>query len=70
MAVLEDVGMDIKMYDKCFKEIIELENGKHIDETELNGLIDFVNHRYDCADFRMIVLKHFCHIKIYYPKKP
>ncbi|PKK92767.1 MAG: hypothetical protein CVV61_08050, partial [Tenericutes bacterium HGW-Tenericutes-6] len=30
--------------------------GKHIDETELNGLIDFVNHRYDCADFRMIVL--------------
>ncbi len=56
MAVLEDVGMDIKMYDKCFKEIRELENGKHIDETELNGLIDFVNHRYDCADFRMIVL--------------
>jgi len=56
MAVLEDVGMDIKMYDKCFKEIIELENGNPIDETELNGLIDFVNHRYDCADFRMIVL--------------
>lgn len=56
MAVKEDVGMSVKMVDKCFKEIMYLEEGKRIDETTLLGLIDFVNQRYDCADFRLIVL--------------
>lgn len=56
MAVLEDVGMKIKMNVKCFKEIVELDQGKTIDETDLLELVDFVNKRYDCADFRMLVL--------------
>jgi hypothetical protein len=56
MAVKEDVGMQIKMNVKCFKEIIDLEEGKPIQEKGLHDLIDFVNARYDCADFRMLVL--------------
>ena len=56
MAVKEDVGMQIKMNVKCFKEIVELEEGKQIEEKGLHDLIDFVNARYDCADFRMLVL--------------
>ncbi len=61
MALSADVGMKIKMNTKSFKEIIELDQGKSIDETGIQGLIDFVNARHDCADFRMIVL-----IKVYY----
>jgi len=56
MAVLQDVGMDIKMHTKCFKEIYLLDLGQTIDETDLLKLVEFVNRRYDCADFRLIVL--------------
>jgi len=56
MAVKEDVGMQIKMNVKCFKEIVQLDQGQKIDESSLLELIDFVNSRYDCADFRMLVL--------------
>lgn len=56
MAIQEDVGMHVKMNTKCFPEIMDLEQGKTIDETNLLSLIDFVNARYDCADFRMLVL--------------
>lgn len=52
----EDVGMAIKMNTKCFPEIVDLDQGKTIDETNLLSLIDFVNARYDCADFRMLIL--------------
>ncbi len=56
MAVKEDVGMQIKMNVKCFKDIKKLDEGLTIDETEILELIEFVNHRYDCADFRLISL--------------
>lgn len=56
MAIQEDVGMAVKMNQKCFPEIIDLNQGKSIDETNLLSLVDFVNARYDCADFRMLVL--------------
>lgn len=56
MAIQEDVGMAVKMNTKCFPEIMDLEKGKTIDETHLLSLVDFVNARYDCADFRMLVL--------------
>jgi hypothetical protein len=56
MAIQEDVGMHVKMNTKCFPEIMDLEQGKTINETNLLSLIDFVNARYDCADFRMLVL--------------
>ena len=64
MAVKEDVGMEIKMNVKCFKDIIKLDQGEKIDEKDLLGLVDFVNARYDCADFRMLVL-----IKTYHDYK-
>jgi hypothetical protein len=54
MSVKKDVGMQIKMNTKCFKEIIELDLGNKIDETNLFLLIEFVNQRHDCADFRLI----------------
>ena len=56
MAVKEDVGMLVKMNTKCFKGIIELDRGNTIDEAEILDLVDFVNNRYDCADFRLICL--------------
>jgi hypothetical protein len=56
MTVKADVGMNIKMNSKSFKDIILLEQGKPIDEAQIEVLIDFVNQRFDCADFRMIVL--------------
>lgn len=56
MPVLEDVGMAIKMNAKCFKDIIILDQGQKIDEQQILDLVEFVNHRYDCADFRLICL--------------
>ena len=56
MAVKEDVGMLVKMNTKCFKGIIELDRGNTIDEAEILDLVDFVNNRYDCADFRLLCL--------------
>ena len=51
-----DVGMQIKMNIKCFKDIEKLDQGKKIDESQILDLVDFVNKRYDCADFRLICL--------------
>ncbi|HAE22304.1 MAG TPA: hypothetical protein DCG47_08285 [Spirochaetaceae bacterium] len=56
MAVQRDVGMLVKMNFKCFPGIEQLEKGQAIDETELFSLVDFVNARHDCADFRLICL--------------
>ncbi len=56
MPVLEDVGMAIKMNTKCFRDIDKLDQGYKIDEQQILDLVEFVNHRYDCADFRLICL--------------
>ena len=56
MAVKEDVGMLVKMNTKCFKDIKKLDAGIKIDEHEILELVDFVNNRFDCADFRLICL--------------
>lgn len=56
MAVKRDPGMLIKMNSKCFAGIEGLDGGRAIDETELLALVDFVNARHDCADFRLICL--------------
>ncbi len=56
MAVERDPGMLIKMNNKCFAGIEELDRGQAIDEAELFSLVDFVNARHDCADFRLICL--------------
>lgn len=51
-----DIGMKIKMGDKCFVGIKELDEGRRIDETEIRALCAFVDDRPDCADFRLICL--------------
>ena len=51
-----EIDMTIKMGATCFSGIRDLDEGRSIDETELLGLVEFVNQRYDCADFRMVSL--------------
>jgi hypothetical protein len=51
-----DIGMKIKMGDKCFAGIKDLDEGTPIDETEIRSLCAFADDRPDCADFRMICL--------------
>ena len=61
MAVQEDQGLEHKLTGKCFPGILQLDKGQAIDESQLSPLIDFVNQRHDCADFRLI-----CLIKAYF----
>lgn len=61
MSVKKDVGMQIKMNVKCFKDIDKLDRGEKIDEAQVFDIIDFANERHDCADFRLI-----CLIKTYF----
>ena len=51
-----DIGMAKKMGPKCFPGILELHEGKTIDERPIAELIAFVDDRHDCADFRLICL--------------
>ncbi len=50
------IDMTVKMGAKCFAGIRDLDEGRFIDEAELLGLCEFINRRYDCADFRMVSL--------------
>lgn len=52
----KDITMKIKMGSKSFFGIRDLADGKRIDETQIIPLCDFVDERYDCADFRAVVL--------------
>ncbi|MDP3130423.1 MAG: hypothetical protein Q8N15_03690 [Bacillota bacterium] len=56
MSVKTDVGMQVKMNTKSFAGIEDLDRGVHIDEAPILDLCDFVDARYDCADFRLICL--------------
>jgi len=51
-----DIPMSVKMGPKSFKEIKDLDEGKHIDETGLLELLKYIDYRLDCADFRMITV--------------
>ncbi len=51
-----DVGMEIKMNNKCFPDIVKLDEGVRIDEAQIHDLIAFVEMRHDCADFRVLPL--------------
>lgn len=51
-----EIDMTVKMGAKCFAGIRDLDEGRSIDEAELLSLCDFVDARYDCADFRMVSL--------------
>ena len=50
----EDITMEIKMGAKSFPGILDLDQGKRIDENQILELCTFINNRLDCADFRMV----------------
>ncbi len=52
--MFDDIPMSLKMNHKTFPEIKTLAEGKPIDETGILVLLDYIDHRYDCSDFRMI----------------
>ena len=65
--------MKIKMNAKCFKEIEILAQDKEINEAPIYDLLQFIDARYDCADFCVVsILKvvyitefnsYFCKVK-------
>jgi len=52
----KDLNMTIKMGAKSFKGIELLAQGMQIDESQIEELCQFVDARYDCADFRVVTL--------------
>lgn len=54
--MFEDIPMSIKMTHKTFPEIEALSQGKYIDEHGILTILDYIDHRYDCSDFRMICI--------------
>lgn len=56
LAAQPDPGMAVKMAPPGLAELPALLASEPIDETALAELIDFVDARHDCADFRMITL--------------
>ena len=51
-----DIPMSLKMNRKCFADIEKLSWGEHADESQILEILDFINTRYDCADFRLICI--------------
>ncbi|MDN5727282.1 MAG: alpha/beta hydrolase, partial [Propionibacteriales bacterium] len=51
-----DPGMIVKMGPTSFVGLLALSRGERIDEGPIAPLLDFVDARMDCADFRLIVL--------------
>lgn len=56
MSNSADITMSVKMQNKCFPDIEKLYNGQTANEEQILELVDFINCRYDCADFRMICI--------------
>ncbi|MDX9807939.1 MAG: hypothetical protein RBS87_05185, partial [Acholeplasma sp.] len=54
--MFEDIPMSIKMTHKTFPEIKELHAGNRIDESGILDILSYIDHRYDCADFRLICI--------------
>ncbi|MDR1531111.1 MAG: hypothetical protein LBS62_02820 [Clostridiales bacterium] len=50
----KDIVMDVKMNNKCFPDIAKLAAGQPADEGQIREILDYINLRYDCADFRMV----------------
>jgi len=48
--------MTRKMNNKCFPGIRELDEGKTVEEAQILELCDFIDSRFDCADFRMVTI--------------
>lgn len=52
----QDITMAVKMNHSCFPDIRKLAQGEPADETQIRGLLQFIDRRYDCADFRMVCI--------------
>ena len=56
-----DIPMSVKMNNKCFPDIEKLSRGERADEGQILEILDFIDRRYDCADFRLVcVLRSLC----------
>ena len=53
---VKDLTMAIKMGSKSFPGIRDLSEGRPIDEKQIEGLCQFVDCRFDCSDFRIVIL--------------
>ena len=51
-----DIPMSIKMSRKCFADIQKLSSGEKADESQIIEILQFLDTRYDCADFRMVCI--------------
>ena len=56
-----DIPMSVKMNNKCFPGIEQLARGEKIDEAQITELLDFIDRRLDCADFRMVCILRSLH---------
>lgn len=61
MSNERDITMSVKMNNKCFPDIEKLARGERADETQIAELLQFINRRYDCADFRMVCILRSLH---------
>ncbi len=52
----KDIPMNIKMNNPCFPDIAKLASGKPADESQIHIILDYIDQRLDCADFRMICI--------------
>lgn len=51
-----DIPMSLKMNRKCFADIEKLARGEDADESQVHEILQFIDTRYDCADFRMVCI--------------
>jgi hypothetical protein len=51
-----DIPMSLKMNRKCFADIEKLARGEQADESQIAEILQFIDTRFDCADFRMVCI--------------
>jgi len=56
MGKEQDITMAEKMNNKCFPDIEKLAKGVRADEQQIHEILDFIDKRFDCADFRLICI--------------
>ncbi len=56
MSVNYSKEMELKMTNKCFPSIVNLDNGEKIEEEEIIKICQFIDTRCDCSDFRMATI--------------
>lgn len=48
--------MKIKMTRPCFPDIARLDRGEPADEGQIHAILDYIDQRLDCADFRLVCI--------------